>query len=183
MRSMPVVLCAVVLCVWMVACAEPERDAAWEIAQFEPDLQDATDADAESAAPSSAEPPYTRLTQQCYARAASQAEIHAIGQYLALGDTMLAVRVSIPEAPRLARCIEEAVADEVPPGPPSAANQFASGSFAIDLGGPPRPLQPGDIERHFDAHQAGLEAMMRDLLARGVLPRDHFFVREVLGEP
>jgi hypothetical protein len=181
MRSMLVVLCAVVLCAWMVACAEPERDAAWEIAQLEPDLQQATDAELESAA-SNAELPYTRLMQQCYARAASQKEVHAIGQYLALGDTMLAVRVAIPEAPRLARCIEEAVADEVPPGPASAPNQFASGSFAIDLGGPPRPLQPGDIERHFDAHQAGLEAMMRDLVAGGVLPRDHFFVREVLAE-
>ena len=187
MRSTTLLLrVTLLLWVWMVACADTSPEAPDELAQLEAQLEELARADADADADSlKAVPtvPYARAMDACYARSRSQAEVHAVGQYLALGDTMLAVRVSIPEAPRLARCIEDAVADDVPPGPPGADNQFASGSFAIDLGGAPEPLRPGDIERHFAAHQAGLRAMIREVVARGVLPADHFFVREVLETP
>jgi hypothetical protein len=176
--------------VWLAACADPESDG--DVSQLEAELErvaraDAAQALADEEVPS--EVPYQALMRDCFARAgqpgaargrSAPREAHTIGQYLALGDTMLAVYVPLPDAPELARCIEEAVADEAPPGPPSAPNAFASGSFAVDLGGPPPAVSTDDIARHLDAHRAGLQQLVRQVVARGVLPADHFFVREVL---
>ena len=169
---------------WLAACAGDDPalgTSEVELALERLALADAGESDSNEI--DSAGVPYDTLMRVCHERAQARGgphEVHGIGQYLALGDTMLAVHVPLPDAPELARCIEEAVADEPPPGPPGAPNAFASGSFAIDLGGPPPPFTPGDVERHLDAHRAGLEQLVRQVVARGVLPADHFFVREVL---
>lgn len=159
-------------------CGNPESEPSDSALLLEAELDSA-----QATAANSDAAPYAEVLRRCFAETAKDepgVEVHAIGQYLALGDAMLAVHVPIPEASNLAHCIEAAVADEAPPGAPNPGNAFSSGSFAIDLGGPPQPLRPGDFERHFDAHQRGLEHMVRDVVARGALPADHFFVREVL---
>lgn len=129
------------------------------------------------------EPPFLSAMRACYAEAAAtdpELSVHTVGRYLALGDRMMAVRVSIPTAPLLARCIEDTVMDDVPPGSAHAPDALACGSFAIDLGGPPPPLQAGDIERQYQEHEQGMQALMREVVTRGLLPADHPLVREVL---
>jgi hypothetical protein len=126
--------------------------------------------------------PFQRAMDECYAESARPGlEVHTVGRYLALGDTMMAVRVSIPRAPALARCIEEAVMQAAPPGWEQAPDALGCGSFAIDLGGAPPPARVSDIARQYDEHQRGMAALMREVVERGLLPADHALVREALA--
>ena len=127
-------------------------------------------------------PPFQHAMEQCYGQdTSSEEEVHTVGRYLALGDRMMAVRVDIPRAPALARCIEDAVMRAAPPGWEQDPDALGCGSFAIDLGGPPPAARPGDIGRQYEAHQRGMAALMREVVQRGLLPSDHHLVREALA--
>jgi hypothetical protein len=126
--------------------------------------------------------PFQRAMDDCYAQSARPGfEVHTVGRYLALGDTMMAVRVSIPRAPALACCIEDAVMQAAPPGWEQAPDALGCGSFAIDLGGPPPPARVSDIARQYEEHQRGMAGLMREVVERGLLPADHPLVREALS--
>jgi hypothetical protein len=171
----------VLLCACLLACGEPgEAISSDQLGALDAALL-SEPATAEDIA---ADLPFERVMRDCYAEALARApslEVHAMGRYLALGDTMMAVRVTIPKAPRLARCIEDAVSQSVPPGAAEAPDALGAGSFAIDLGGPPAPVQFADIERQYEEHQKGTAALMREVVTRGVLPADHPLVREALA--
>lgn len=124
--------------------------------------------------------PFQRAMEECHEQSAGP-EVHTVGRYLALGDRMMAVRVVIPRAPALARCIEDAVMQAAPPGWEQAPAALGSGSFAIDLGGSPPPTRIGDIARQYEEHQRGMAALMREVVERGLLPADHPLVREALS--
>jgi hypothetical protein len=179
MTKAPVFFCLVLL-----ACAEdsepatPAESAEHLLASAALDAARAQDDEA-----SPPEPPYASVLQACYAQLPgreSPREVHAMGRYLALGERMMVVRVTIPEAPQLARCIENAVKQSAPPGWQQAPDRLVCGSFAIDLGGAPPRAQPGDIERQYEEHERGMAALMRETLALGVLPADHPLVQELL---
>ncbi len=126
--------------------------------------------------------PFQRAMDDCYAESVdTELEVHTVGRYLALGDRMMAVRVAIPRAPALARCIEEAVMQAAPPGWEQAPDALGCGSFAIDLGGPPPTARISDIARQYEEHQRGMAALMREVVERGLLPADHHMVREALS--
>jgi hypothetical protein len=181
---------SVLLCALLLACGNP--DAPLGSADPEASEQDAQALEArrsESALDAvddnttPAEVPFERATRDCYAQAPAPGprEVHTLGRYLALGDTMLLVRVTIPQAPELVRCIEHAVAHESPPGWSQAPDALVSGSFAIDLGGPAKPVAWDDIPDQYEAHIQGMAALMRDVVERGILPADHRLVREALA--
>jgi hypothetical protein len=176
------------LCAFFLACGDPDDALVSEegeanaqaTAVFETQLSERASVDAKTT-----EVPFARALEDCYAETLARGrrvEVHTIGRYLALGDTMMAVRVAIPSAPTLARCIEEAVSQSVPPGASEAPDALASGSFAIDLGGPPPPVQIADIARQYEAHRKGMAALMREVVALGLLPQDHPLVQEALQE-
>ena len=127
-------------------------------------------------------PPFQRIMEECYAQSALDSEVHTVGRYLALGDRMMLVRVSMPRAPELARCIEDAVTQVAPPGWEQDPDALGCGSFAIDLGGPPPAVHVTDIARQYEQHQRGMAALMREVVQRGLLPADHRLVREALAE-
>jgi hypothetical protein len=169
------------LCVLLFGCGDASGDSSQEeVALFEARLLAQATNDAGDEA-SSIEAPFERVMQECYAQAAgSRTEVHTVGRYLARADAMQVVRVSIPGAPRLARCIEEAVMREVPPGWTEAPDSWACGSFAIDLGGPAPRAQLADIARQLEEHEQGVAALLREGVERGVLPADHPLVQELL---
>lgn len=163
-----------------VGCGDIADDAP---AELEAQLleQSAHSSDGGESAPQQGTP-FQRVMEECYAEsAASPGEVHTVGRYLALGDRMMAVRVIIPRAPALARCIEDAVMESAPPGWEQAPDALGCGSFAIDLGGPPPPARIGDIARQYEDHQRGMAALMREVVERGLLPADHRLVREALA--
>lgn len=174
---------AVSLLALLVACGNP--DDALEFDQpgaSERELSELVRGAIDDAA-STDNAPFTSALQTCYEEASARApvEAHTIGRYLALGDTMMLVRVELPEAPELASCIEDAVMQEAPPGWSRAPDSLASGSFAIDLGGPAKALQLDDIAQQYDEHVAGMAALMHEVVERGLLPGDHRLVREALA--
>jgi hypothetical protein len=181
---------SVLLCAFLIACGNPDdilaiddsdasdQDPQALEGQLSQLVRDAIDDD-----PATSRVPFERAMQDCYveARARGPLEVHTMGRYLALGDTMMLVRVTIPKAPELARCIEDAVMHEAPPGWARAPDSLASGSFAIDLGGPARDVRLDDIAQQYDEHVKGMAALMREVVERGLLPADHRLVHEALA--
>jgi hypothetical protein len=170
----------VLLCALAVACGNPD-DALVSDDAIEGQLSELVRATVDDAATTA---PFEAVSQDCYANTSASTaarEVHAIGRYLALGETMMLVRVSIPEAPELAQCIEAAVMHEAPPGWSQAPDALLNGSFAIDLGGPAKAVEVSDLARQYDEHVQGMAALMREVVERGLLPADHRLVTEALA--
>lgn len=117
-------------------------------------------------------------------------EAHGMAQYVARGNRVLGVVVSLPQAAELAACLERLPSRPVflhapdantPDAAAGSVNSVATGGFAVDVGGPRPPAVPTDFEHFLAERRSELRGLVNRLVRSGRLVASDPMIREILA--
>lgn len=141
-------------------------------------------ATAQAEPPLPAPRPLERALQSCYDQPSVRrpgVEAHGFAKYLVVGREIVAVHVSLPNAPALAQCLRTAVLGALPPLSETPPDGLAIGTVAIDVGGPRPKPQSAEAARQLAAQREAVQALVREAVLQGFIPESDPLVRETLG--